>query len=71
MDKFHEKVAGWIRSAQKYTKFWVAVLGGALTVIAGEVAIDETVGRYIQIGLAVLTAFSVYQFPNAPEDGDV
>ena len=67
MDKFHVKVAGWIKQAQKYTKFWVAVLGGALTVVAGEVAIDETVARYVQIGLAILTAFSVYQFPNAPE----
>lgn len=71
MDAFHKKVVDWIRSAQKYTKFWVAVLGGALTVVAGQVALDPEVSRIVQIGLALLTAFSVYQFPNAPEDGDV
>ena len=67
---FHERVASWIKTAQHYTKFWVAVAGGALTIVSGELAIDEDAKRYIQIGIAVLTAFSVYQFPNAPADPD-
>jgi hypothetical protein len=66
---FHDKVAAWIKTAQQYTKFWVAVVGGVLVIITGELALDDEVVRYIRIGIAVLTAFSVYRFPNVPTDG--
>jgi hypothetical protein len=69
MKTFHDKVAAWIKTAQQYTKFWVAVVGGALVIITGELALDDEVVRYIRIGIAILTAFSVYQFPNVPSDG--
>jgi hypothetical protein len=68
VEKFHENVSAWIKSAQRYTKFWVAVLGGALIILSGELPIDDEVSKWLKIGLAILTAFSVYQFPNAPTD---
>lgn len=70
MDKFHEKVAAWIRSAQKYTKFWVAVAGGVLAVVVGEIPLPDDYVRYAQVAIALATAFSVYQFPNAPTDSE-
>jgi hypothetical protein len=70
VEKFHENVSAWIKSAQKYTKFWVAVIGGAFAIVAGELPIDDEVAKYIQVGLLIATAFSVYQFPNAPTDAE-
>lgn len=70
MDRFHERVAAVIRSAQKYTKFWVAVAGGVLAIIAGEIPLPDDYERYAQVAIALATAFSVYRFPNAPTDSE-
>lgn len=62
---FHEKFIGWVQSAQAYAKFWVAVAGGVLIIATQNVPIpDEWVG-WATTGIAILTAFSVYQWPNA------
>ena len=56
------KISGYIRQAQAYTKFIVAVVGGLVTVLAG--FIPSEWAPIIQSVIAAATAFSVYQFPN-------
>lgn len=68
MQKFHERVSEYIRAAQVYAKFWAAVAGGVLIVITGQVPLPEGWQEGITVVLAIVTAFSVYQFPNAPVD---
>lgn len=61
---FHEKFIAAIKSAQAYTKFWIAFFGGGLIIVTNVVPIDPQWAKWIGIGLAIATAFSVYQFPN-------
>lgn len=64
MRVFHERFIAWVQSAQAYTKFWVAFLGGVLIIVTQSVAIPEDWSRWITTGIALATAFSVFQFPN-------
>lgn len=70
MKSFHDKFIAALKSAQAYAKFWVAVAGGVLIVITSNVPIDEEITRWITTGLAIITAFSVYAFPNTVPDID-
>lgn len=63
------KIAVYIKQAQMYTKFIVAVVGGLLTVGAAFIPVEWS--PVIQSVLAALTAFSVYAFPNVTPEGDV
>jgi hypothetical protein len=60
------KVSDFIKRAQAYTKFYVAVIGGIL-IILSDVLPDEW-KHYAQVAIAIATAFSVYQFPNVVVD---
>ena len=62
---FHEKFIALIASAQAYAKFWVAVAGGVLIIATQNVPIPEEWVGWATTGIAILTAFSVYQWPNA------
>lgn len=68
MSGFHNKFVGWLKQAQTYTKFWVAVAGGVLIIVTDTVAIDPTIQGWVLKGLAIATAFSVYAFPNSVAD---
>lgn len=63
------KIAGFIKEAQAYTKFIVAVVGGLLTIAAGFIPADWA--NTAQSVLVALTAFSVYAFPNVTPDGGI
>ncbi|ANP74552.1 hypothetical protein [Cryobacterium arcticum] len=58
------KIKAKIAEAQAYAKFVAACVGGALTV--GSSLIPTEWAIYATVGLAVLTAFSVWRFPNTP-----
>ena len=60
-----QKVSDFIKKAQGYTKFWVAVVGGILIIVSGNLELPAEVIRWIQTGISIATAFSVFQFPNA------
>ena len=62
---FHGKIIAGIQSAQAYAKFWVAVAGGLLIIATQNVPIPEEWVGWATTGIAILTAFSVYQWPNA------
>lgn len=64
MRAVHDKIIAGIKSAQAYTKFWVAVAGGVLAIIAQSISIPDDVQGYITSAIAIATAFSVYKFPN-------
>lgn len=70
MKAFHDKFIAGLKSAQAYAKFWVAVAGGVLIIITSNVPIDAEVERWITTGLAIVTAFSVFAFPNAVPEID-
>lgn len=61
------KVSALITRAQEYTKFWVAVVGGVLFIVSDNLALPEEVLTWVKVGIAIATAFSVYQFPNVPQ----
>ena len=62
------KVSEFIRKAQGYTKFWVAVVSGILIVVSTNLELPADVIKWIQVGIAIATAFSVYAFPNVSAD---
>lgn len=62
-------IASYIKQAQQYTKFIVAIVGGLLTVAAAFIPVEWS--PVIQSVLAALTAFSVYAFPNVTPEGDI
>jgi hypothetical protein len=53
-----------IRGLAPYAKTVVAAVGAGLTAAAGFWGTDTTLGRFIVIGLAVVTAVGVYAVPN-------
>ena len=59
------KVQAFIVQAQAYAKLAVAIVGGVL-VIAAQFFPPVSV-PYITAGIAIMTAFSVYKFPNVTE----
>ena len=61
-ERMLSKISEYIKVAQEYTKFAVAVIGGLLTVAAGFIPSEWS--PLIQTIVAALTAFSVYQVPN-------
>lgn len=61
-----ENVVGFIKRAQAYAKFWVAVVGGVLFIVANNLELPEEVLTWVNVAIAIVTAFSVYQFPNVP-----
>ena len=60
------KVSEWIKTAQEYTKFIVAVVGGLLVV--GAAFIPAEWSPYVTAVVAAATAFSVYKFPNVTRE---
>jgi hypothetical protein len=63
-----ETISAFIRKAQAYTKFAVAIIGGVLIIISTNLELPGEVVKWAQVVVAILTAFSVYAFPNVPED---
>jgi hypothetical protein len=53
-----------IRALAPYAKAVVAALGAGLTAAAGFWGTDSTLGKFIVIALAVVTAVGVYAVPN-------
>jgi hypothetical protein len=62
------KVSDFIKRAQAYTKFWVAVAGGILIIVTGNLELPAEIIKWIQTGISIATAFSVFQFPNVTAD---
>ena len=62
------KVSEFIKKAQEYSKFIAAVVGGVFIVVSGNLELPADVVKWVQIGVAILTAFAVYQFPNVSAD---
>ena len=60
-----EKISAFIKKAQGYTKFAVAVVGGVLIIVSTNLDLPDEVIKWSQIVIAIATAFSVYTFPNA------
>lgn len=60
-----EKIEALIVSAQQYAKLIVSVVGGLLVIGAQFIPSDYT--TIITAVIVVLTAFSVYQFPNVSD----
>lgn len=63
------KIVGFIKEAQAYTKFIVAVVTGLLTIAAGFIPADWA--QAAQAVILALGAFSVYRFPNVTPDGGI
>lgn len=62
------KVSTFIKKAQEYSKFIAAVAGGVFIVVSGNLDLPADVVKWVQIGVSILTAFAVYQFPNVSAD---
>jgi hypothetical protein len=60
------KVSEFIKKAQGYTKFYVAVVGGILIILSD--VLPEEWKHYAQVAISIATAFAVYQFPNVVAD---
>lgn len=68
------QIKEWLVKAQEYTKFIAAFLGGVLVILTqtvGDSFIPEDWRGWVVTAIAVLTAFSVYQFPNIRTDNTV
>lgn len=61
---FHEKFIALIAQAQAYTKFWIGVAGGLVSIVSLNIPVDPQVSKWIVTGIAIATAFSIYKFPN-------
>lgn len=57
-----DKIKAGVIKAQAYAKLIAALVGGALTIGASFIPADWR--GWIITALAILTAFSVYKFPN-------
>lgn len=54
----------------RYVKFIVAAVGGAITSALTIWGPDTTVGQVLVVASALITAISVYAFPNSPQVPD-
>lgn len=64
------KISAFIKKAQAYTKFGVAVIGGVLIIVSNNIDLPDEVHKWAQIVVAIATAFSVYAFPNVTSDDE-
>jgi hypothetical protein len=60
-------ISEFIKKAQAYTKFAVAVVGGVLIIVSTNLELPDEVTKWAQIVIAIATAFSVYAFPNVAD----
>jgi len=63
-----KKAIEFIKQWQAYAKFWVAVIGGVLFIVSDNINLPDEVTKWVQVGIAIVTAFSVYRFPNKIPD---
>ena len=63
-----ETISAYLRKAQEYTKFIVAIVGGLLIIVSTNLELPGEFTKWAQIVVAILTAFSVYAFPNVPAE---